>query len=122
MSAFAGNVEDNKTYFMVPVNMTAASNFGFKVSVAFFTNRLGLKVYRSMDFVPGMKLKDATLVDISSSFPIPSANVNNLAVNYAIPATVTGNGFFIFEYSGTSRTNAGPVVTTTIQLDDIIVN
>jgi hypothetical protein len=122
MSAFAGNVENNKTYFMVPVNMTAASNFGFKVSVGFFSNRLGLKIYRTTDYVPGMKIENATLVDISSSFPIPSANVTNLAVNYPIPDSVTGNGFFVFEYTGTSLTNGGPVVTTTIQLDDIVVN
>jgi hypothetical protein len=36
--------------------------------------------------------------------------------DYIIPANLTGNGFFLFEYSGSST------ITTTIEIDDIIVN
>ena len=122
MSAFGGDYENNKCYFMIPVNMTAANNLAFKVSVGFFTNKLGLKVYRTTNFVSGMKIQDANLFDISSSFAIPSAQTTNLQMNYAIPANVTGNGFFVFEYTGSSLTSAGPAITTTIQLDDIVIN
>ncbi len=34
---------------------------------------------------------------------------------YAIPNSLTGNGYFIFEYNGTTG------ITTTMQLDDIVV-
>ena len=122
MSAFGGNYENNKCYFMIPVNMTAANNLAFKVSVGFFTNKLGLKVYRTSNYMPGMKMKDVVLNDISSSFAIPAAQVTNLQMNYAIPPTVTGNGFFVFEYTGSSLTSGGPAITTTIQLDDIVIN
>ena len=122
MSAFGGDYENNKCYFMIPVNMTAANNLAFKVSVGFFTNKLGLKVYRTTNFVSGMKIQDANLFDISSSFAIPSAQTTNLQMNYAIPANVTGNGFFVFEYTGSSLTSGGPAITTTIQLDDIVIN
>ena len=40
--------------------------------------------------------------------------------NYAIPTTVTGNGYFVFEYAGNAV--VFPSVTTTLQLDDIKVN
>ena len=35
---------------------------------------------------------------------------------YLIPPSLTGNGYFIFEYDGTNG------ITTTIQIDDINVN
>ncbi len=38
--------------------------------------------------------------------------------NWAIPASLTGNGFIVFEYTGNG--NGGP--TTTMQIDDIVVN
>ncbi len=123
MSSYGGAVENNKSYFVVPVNMDAASTFKFDLKVTYFTNSTGLKVYRSSDYVPGMNIKNATLYDISSSFsqPMPSANVVLTALTYNIPATVTGNGYFIFEYTGTNI-STGPPVTTTIDIDNILVN
>lgn len=123
MSSYGGATERNKTYFVVPVDMTAASNFKFDLTVTYFTGSLGLKVYRSSDYVPGMKISDATLFDISSSFnqPLPVANSVLTGLTYTIPANVTGNGYFIFEYTGTNLSN-GPAVTTTIDIDNIIVN
>ena len=127
MSAFAGNVESNKTYFLVPVNMTAANNFSFQVRIQFFALRSGLKVYRTMDYVPGMKISDATLFDISGSFSIPSASASGTtpsfsnAGTYTIPTSVEGNGFFVFEYTGSNITSR-PIVTTTVQIDDIVIN
>jgi hypothetical protein len=35
-----------------------------------------------------------------------------------IPAGVTGNGFFVFEYVG----NGAGGITTTMQIDDIVIN
>lgn len=123
MSAFGGNVESNKSYFLVPVNMTAANSFSFQYRIQFYSNRTGLKVYRTTDYVPGTKISNATLVDISTSFAIPSATTTSFAPAgvYNIPPSVTGNGFFVFEYTGTSLTSSLPV-TTTVQIDNIVVN
>lgn len=123
MSSFSGNVEKNKAYFMVPVDMTAASTFKFDMNVVFFQASLGLKIYRTTNYVPGMKLSDATLNEISSSFSaaLPSVNGTYTNLTYNIPPNVTGNGFIVFEYTGTNI-STGPVVTTTIQIDNIVVN
>ena len=123
MSSFSGNVEKNKAYFMVPVDMTGASTFKFDMNVVFFQASLGLRVYRTNDYVPGMKLSDATLNEISTSFSsaLPSANGTYTNLTYNIPPSITGNGYFVFEYTGTNI-STGPVVTTTIQIDNIVVN
>ena len=123
MSAFGGNVENNKSYFLLPVNMTAANSFTFQYRIQFYANRTGLKVYRTTDYVPGMKISAATLVDISDSFTIPSATTTSFASAgvYNIPPSVVGNGYFVFEYTGTSLTSSLPV-TTTVQIDNILVN
>ena len=123
MSAFGGAVESNKSYFLVPVNMTAASTFTFQYRLQFYTNRTGLKVYRTTNYTPGMKISDATLFDITTSFTIPSATTGAFASAgvYNIPTTVTGNGYFVFEYTGTNLTSSLPV-TTTVQIDNIVVN
>ncbi len=123
MSSYSGAVEKSKAYFVVPVNMDAASTFKFDLKVSYFTNSTGFKVYRSSDYVPGMNIKNATLYDISSSLsqPMPSANATLTALTYNIPASITGNGYFIFEYSGTNI-STGPPVTSTIDIDNIIVN
>ncbi|HEX8576124.1 MAG TPA: DUF5689 domain-containing protein [Flavobacterium sp.] len=122
MSAFGGNVENNKSYFIIPVNMTVANTFSFQVKAQFY-NGSALKVYRTLDYVPGMKLSNATLFDITTSFSLPNANTSTFASagTYTIPANITGNGYFVFEYTGTNST-AGPVITTTIQIDNIVIN
>lgn len=126
MSSFTptgGTAEENRSLFIVPVDMTAASTFSFK-SKSGFTNGNVLKVYYSTDYVPGTNINNATLVDITSSFTLSPglstgypANFTNSG-NYNIPAGITGNGFFIFEYKGSGLTG----LTTTMQIDDITVN
>ena len=121
MSAFGGALEQNKSYFIVPVNMDAANTFSFSISQAFY-NGLALKVYRSSDYVPGMDINKATLYDITTNFNIPAANSGFVSAGvYNIPTTVTGNGYFIFEYTGTNISTAPPI-TTTVDIDNIVVN
>jgi len=116
--------EVNRTLFFVPVDMTAASTFSFK-SKDGFNNGSVLKVYYTTNYTPATDLSAATLVDITSSFTIASGSTSTYAVNFTdsgvfnIPATVTGNGFFIFEYSGTG---ISPARSTTMQIEDITVN
>jgi hypothetical protein len=123
MSSFGGTPEVNRSLFIVPVDMTAANNFSFKTLSGFY-NGACLKVYYSTNYVPGTNIGSATLVDITSSFTInvgPTSGYATTFTNsgvYAIPASLTGNGFFIFEYNG----NGSGGVTTTMQVDDITVN
>jgi hypothetical protein len=123
MSSFGGTPEVNKTAFIVPVDFTAANNFSFK-TLSGFDNGSPLKVYYSTNYVPGGSLSSATLVDITSNFNIPSGPASAYATTFTssgvwpIPASLTGNGYFIFVYEG----NGNGGVTTTMEVDDILVN
>ena len=111
----------NKTYLAIPVAFTPGKKLSFKTKDGFYNGSV-LKVYYSTNYVPGGDISKATLVDITASFTIASGTISGyvasftLSGNYVIPANLTGNGFFLFEYYGTST------VTTTMQIDDITVN
>lgn len=122
MSSFGGTVEKNRSLFLVPVDFTAANSMTFQIRAQFY-NGACLKVYYTNNYVPGEDISNATLYDITSSFAIPTATTSAFASagTYTIPATVTGNGFFVFEYVGSSLTS-GPVVTTTMQIDNLVIN
>lgn len=120
MSANGGN-GSYQTLFMVPVDFTAANTLAFRVNVGFY-NGDALKVYTTTNYTPGSDISTATLTDITSNFTIPKTPTSGYGVlaqagTYNIPASVTGNGFIVFKYEG-----ANPGVTTTIQIDDIVVN
>ena len=116
--------EVNRALFFVPVDMTAANSFSFQTKDGYYNGDV-LKVYYTTDYTPGTDFNDATLVDITNQFTIASGTTSGYANNftnsgvYSIPASVTGNGFFIFEYAGTG---IAPVRTTTMQIDNITVN
>ncbi len=113
-----------KNYFIVPVDLTAANTFSFK-TLDGYNDGVPLKVYYSTDFVPANGIETATLIDITSKFTIADGRPAT-ATGYAstftpsgtfnIPVALTGNGYFIFEYDGTTGK------TTTIELDDITIN
>ncbi len=123
MSSFGGTPEANRTLFLVPVDMTAASTLSFATNAGFHNGNV-LKVYYTTNYVPGSQITSATLVDITSNFTIspglPSGYPASFTPSgvYNIPAGVTGNGFFVFEYVGNGT--SGP--TTTMQLDNIVIN
>lgn len=123
MSAFGGSLENNKSYFVVPVDFTAANSLTFQVDADFYSTAFGLKVYRSTDYVPGQKLSKATLFDISSSFTFPGANTTSFvsAGTYNIPSSVQGNGYIIFEYTG-SNISGTSLNTTNCNIDNIVIN
>jgi hypothetical protein len=85
-----------------------------------------LKVYYILDanYTPGGIVNNANLVDITSSFTYSPGSTSGYPTNftnsgnYAIPTTVTGNGYFVFEYIGSGLTG----LTTTMQIDNIVVN
>jgi len=83
-----------------------------------------LKVYyvTEANYKPSGKVDPTKFVDITSSFtgliyPATGGSQNNFttAGTYNIPANLTGNGYFVLEYSGT------PLITTTVQVDNIVV-
>jgi hypothetical protein len=123
MSSFGGTPEANRTLFIVPVNMTTANTFSFD-SKAGFHNGNVLKVYYTTNYTPGAQISTATLTDITSRFTIspglPSGYPTNFTPSgvYNIPAGITGNGFFVFEYLG----NGSGGATTTMQIDNIVIN
>lgn len=126
MSSF-GSGGLNKSYFIVPVNLTAANNMSFKSNVGFWNGGV-LNVYyvTAANYTAGSAIDISKMVNITSSFTIPTSPTSGYGSSftssgiYAIPVSVTGNGFFVFEYSGNAA--ASPAVTTTMQLDNITVN
>lgn len=125
MSSFGGTPEDNRTLFYVPVNFGTANTFSFQ-SKAGFTNGAVLKVYyiTAENYTPGAIINNSNLVDITTSFTISaglsSGYPNNFtnSGSYAIPAALTGNGYFVFEYVGSGLSG----LTTTMQIDNIVIN
>ncbi|WP_291085892.1 DUF5689 domain-containing protein [Flavobacterium sp. BFFFF1] len=117
--------EDNRSLFFMPVDFTAASNFSFQSKAGFVTGPV-LKVYyiSASDYTPGGPVNNAALVDITSNFTISAGLATGYPANftpsgnYAIPATLTGNGYFVFEYVGSGLTGN----TTTMQIDNVTVN
>jgi hypothetical protein len=126
MTSF-GSGGANNTYLFVPVNMTTANNFSFKSNMGFWNGAV-LNVYYVLatDYTPGGKVDVSKMVNITSKFTIPTTPTSGYGATftssgvYAIPATVSGNGYFVFEYAGNA--NAFPALTTTLQLDNITVN
>lgn len=122
MSSFGGTPENNRALFIIPVDMGVANALSFQTKAG-FANGAVLKVYYSTDYVIGGNANDATLVDITSNFTISPGQATGYPTtftnsgNYSIPAALTGNGFFIFEYVG-----SGNGITTTMQIDNIVIN
>ena len=120
LTSFGSNAK-NKTYLAMPAAFTPGSKFSFKTKDGYYNGAV-LKVYYSTDYTPGSDITAATLVDITSSFTIASGTVGGYAANFTnsgefvIPATLTGNGFFFFEYDGNGTND---VLTTTMQIDDV---
>lgn len=129
MSSFINNVslQDplNKTYFIVPVDFTAANSMSFKTQDR-FNNGGVLKVYTSTNYVPLTNISGATLNDISINFAIATGTTGSTTTPfensgvYNFPPSLTGNGFIIFEYTG--GYSYSPALTTTIHIDDIVIN
>jgi Family of unknown function (DUF5689) len=112
-----------KTYFMVPVNFTTANTFTFKKQIRFYRGETPLKVYyvRDQNFTLGF-LNQFNFTEITQDLTItyPALGANDTGFSsvgiFNIPDSLTGNGYFVFEYSGTTT------LTSTVQLDDIVIN
>lgn len=124
-SAASGQEQQNRTLFIVPVDFTAANSMSFKTKDGFFNGGV-LKIYTTTNYTPLENINNATLSDITSNFAIASGTISGYAANftnsgvYNFPTGLTGNGFIVFEYTG--GYSFSPARTTTIQIDDIVVN
>lgn len=123
MTSFGGGGVNAKSYFMVPVNFAGANTLTFESKARFYAGAV-LKVYyvKAENYTPGQLIDAREFTDITSSFTISAPQNGQSDANfipsgtYDIPQDLTGNGYFIFEYVGT------PTITTTMQLDNIIIN
>lgn len=109
-----------ETFFVVPVTFTPGKKLSFNVNVGFF-NGAALKVYTSTDYTPLGDATSATLTDITSSFTLPTTPTSGYgtlapAGSYTFPSNLNGKGYVMFKYVGN-----GSGVTTTVQLDNIVV-
>jgi hypothetical protein len=128
-SAFSSSVPTqeqlNRTLFIVPIDFTAANNMSFKTKAG-FDNGAVLKVYTTTNYIPLGNINNATLTDITSNFAISSGPTSGYPANFTnsgvfnFPTGLTGNGFIVFEYTG--GYSFSPARTTTMQIDDIVVN
>ena len=122
MSSFGGTPEANRTLFFVPVDFTAASTFSFMSKLG-FSNGNPLKVYYTTNYTAGANVSTATLTQISGLTISPGLTSGypttfTSSGTWNMPATLTGNGYIVFEYIG----NGAGGVTTTAQIDDIVIN
>ncbi|WP_298139992.1 DUF5689 domain-containing protein [Flavobacterium sp.] len=112
-----------KTYFIVPIDFTCANGFSFQSRASFNVGAV-LKVYYSTNYVPGGAVSAATLTDITSSFAISTATSSTAPFTnsglWSIPTSLTGNGYILFEYTGSAISS--PALTTNMDLDNIIIN
>lgn len=125
MSSFGGTAEENRNLFFIPIDLTAANTFSFQSKAGFGFGTV-LKVYYILasNYTPGGAVVNANLIDVTSNFTISPGQASGYPANftnsgtYAIPAAITGNGYFVFEYKGNGTTG----ITTTMQIDNILVN
>ena len=129
MSAFSSSATSqdplNKTYFIMPVDFSAANSMSFQSQDRFNVGAV-LKVYYSTDYTPLGNVANATLTDITSNFTIATGTTGSTTapfVNsgvYNFPTALTGNGYIIFEYTG--GYSFSPALTSNMHLDNIVVN
>jgi hypothetical protein len=124
MSSFGSPLQNNRVLFIVPIKMTGTNKLSFKTRASFFTGN-PLKVYYSTNYTPGSTIDTATLVDITNKFFL--SNGSNSNFNSSIPSGGSaytlpniGNGFIVFEYTGSGV--ATPALTTNFGIDDIVIN
>ncbi len=119
LSAY-GSGGTNSVMLVIPVVFSANKILSFKTRDGFYNGDV-LKVYYTKTYLPN-QYNPADLTDITKYFTIAQGTTNSYATNftssgaYKIPAGLSGNGYFIFQYSNVGH----PEITTTIQLDDVV--
>lgn len=109
-----------KSYFIVPVQFNGNNTLSFETKDGYYNGDV-LHVYYVLenDYPYGSFIETNRFTEITNYFQYSKGNPNSYASqflpsgNYQFPNDLNGNGYVIFEYSGTKT------VTTTIQIDHI---
>lgn len=123
LTAYGNNAPVTKSYFIVPVAFNGSNNLSFKTKDGHNTGE-ALNVYyvSANNYSYGNYIETANFNNITSQFTYSTGTTSGYANNfvesgvYQFPSNVSGNGYIIFEYSGSTS------VTTTIQIDDVTFN
>src|SRR5690554_1822358 len=117
-----GNNTLTKSYFIVPVQFNGNNTLSFKTKDGYYNgNVLNVYFVTADDYIYGEFIDPITngFTNITSQFVYSTGTIDgyaNIFVAsgiYSFPGNITGNGYVVFEYSGSET------VTTTIQIDDI---
>lgn len=120
LTAFGNSAETTKSYFIVPVQFNGNNSMSFDTKDGYYTgNVLNVYYVPAANYSYGDYINTANFTNITSQFTYSTGTASGYAPNftpsgnYQFPSTVTGNGYIVFEYSG-SKT-----VTSTIQIDNV---
>src|SRR5690554_4817969 len=117
-----GNNTLTKSYFIVPVQFNGNNTLSFKTKDGYYNgNVLNVYFVTADDYIYGEFIDPITngFTNITSQFVYSTGTIDGYADIfvpsgiYSFPGNITGNGYVVFEYSGSET------VTTTIQIDDI---
>lgn len=120
LTAFGNSAETTKSYFIVPVQFNGNNSMSFDTKDGYYNgNVLNVYYVSANNYTYGDYINTAGFTNITSQFAYSTGTTTGYAANftpsgnYQFPSSVTGNGYIVFEYSG-SKT-----VTSTIQIDNI---
>lgn len=123
LNAYNNSAPETKSYFILPVIFNGNNSLSFKTKDGYYNGDV-LNVYYTTvnNYTYGNLIQPNLYTNITDQFSYSSGTTGGYAQNftesgvYQFPNSLTGNGYIIFEYSGTSSR------TTTIQIDDIVYN
>lgn len=120
LTAFGNSAAVTKSYFIVPVKFSGSNSLSFETKDGYYNGNVLNVYYTTADkYTYGSLVNPANFTNITDKFTYSSGTTSGYANNfvpsgnYQFPATANGDGYIVFEYSGTKE------VTTTIQIDNI---
>src|SRR5690606_41123821 len=123
LTAYGNQAPVTKSYFIVAVAVNGNNTLSFETKDGHY-NGDALNVYyvSAHQCSYGDLIQSEGFTNITDQFTYSTGSTSGYASafvpsgNYTFPSNVTGNGYIIFEYSGSTS------VTTTIQIDNILFN
>lgn len=123
LTAYGNQAAVTKSYFIVPVAFNGNNTLSFETKDGHYNGDVLNVYYVSADqYSYGDLIQSEGFTNITDQFTYSTGTTSGYANafvpsgNYTFPSNVTGNGYIIFEYSGSTS------VTTTIQIDNILFN
>lgn len=120
VNAFGNSSAETKSYFIIPVKFSGSNTFSFETKDGYYNGNVLSVYYVDADsYIYGSLVNTTNFTNITDKFTYSTGTANGYAASfvssgsYQFPASILGNGYIIFEYSGTTT------VSTTIQIDNI---